>query len=257
MAWFVGIDIGSTATKGVVIGDSGIHSSHVISSGVNYRTVAQTLREELLATAKLTPGDITRIATTGHGAHLVPFSDLEVLDVECCARGISYLSPSVRTIIDVQDLSSQVIRLNEKGKVIDLAQGESCASGGGYFFRVIANILQVDLKDIGAISLQSNNPVTFTTGCSVFAESEAISRVSEGFSQAEILAGVHKALVERIFALVNKVGMEEPCAISGGGGLNVGLIKRIEEKGIRLLVPSQPLMVNALGAALVVKESKK
>ncbi len=255
MAWFMGIDIGSTTTKGVLLEEDGIHSSNTVVSGVNYRTAAQTLREDLMAGALLKPEDITRTATTGHGARIVPFSNLEVLDVEACAGGINHYFPSVRTIIDVQDLSSQVIRLNEEGRVINVAQGEACASGGGYFFRVVANILQVDLDDIGPISLQSDNPVTFTTGCSVFAESEAISRVSEGFTQAEILAGVHEALVERIFSLVNAIGMEEPCAISGGAGCNVGLTRRIEEKGVRLLVPPQPGTINALGAALKARET--
>ncbi len=251
MTHYMGIDIGSTATKGIIIEDDRICSSYVIPSGVNYRTAAQKLREELLDAAKLIPEDIDRVGVTGHGARLVPFSNVEVMDVDACARGARYYFPSVRTIIDVQDLASQVIRLNEKGQVVDVVQGEACASGGGYFFRVVADILQLELNDIGAISLQSDNPVTFTTGCSVFGESEAISRVSEGFSPAEILAGVHESLVERIFALVNKVGMEEPCAISGGGGLNIGLVKRIEKRGISLMVPPEPLTVNALGAALV------
>ncbi|MBN1190129.1 MAG: hypothetical protein JXA46_10285 [Dehalococcoidales bacterium] len=256
MALYMGIDIGSTTTKGVITDDSKMHSSHVIPSGANYRIAAQTLHKELLSVANVKTEDINRIAATGHGARMIPFSDMEVLDVQCCARGIRYFFPSVRTIIDVQDLSSQVIRLNEGGEIINVAQGEACASGGAYLFRVIADILQVDLNDIGSISLQSDNPVTFTTGCSVFAESEAISRVSEGFTQAEILAGVHKSLVERIFSLIDRVGMIEPCAISGGAGLNVGLTRRIEEKGIQLHVPPIPSVVNALGAALKAEETE-
>ena len=98
--------------------------------------------------------------------------------------------------------------------------------------------------------------MVFTTGCAVFGESEAVSRVSEGIPKEDILAGVHKALAEKISALVNRVGLEEQCAISGGGGLNTGLIKWVEEKlGVQLLVPPQPQFVTALGAAVMAKEA--
>ena len=140
------------------------------------------------------------------------------------------------------------------GQVIDFAVSEMCASGSGRFLEVIANVLQLELEDIGPLSLKSQSPVTFTTGCAVFGESEAISRVSEGISTEDILAGVHKALADKISALIDRVGLEEPCAISGGGGLNVGLIKRVKELGIHLLVPPHPQLVNALGAAIMAEE---
>jgi len=161
----------------------------------------------------------------------------------------------VRTVIDVQGQSSQVIRLNEKGQVINFAVSEKCAAGSGYFLDIIADVLQLELKDIGPLSLRSENPVTFTTGCVVFGESEAVSRVAEGISKEDILAGIHKALADKISALVDKVGLEEQCAISGGGGLNIGLIKRVEEKlGVQLLVPPQPQQITALGAAIIAED---
>ena len=107
------------------------------------------------------------------------------------------------------------------------------------------------LEDIGNLSLKSKDPVTFTTGCAVFGESEAISRVAEGVPKEDILAGVHKALAGKISALIDRVGLDEPCAISGGGGLDTGLVKSVEELGIALLVPPRPQFVNALGAALI------
>jgi (R)-2-hydroxyacyl-CoA dehydratese activating ATPase len=147
-----------------------------------------------------------------------------------------------------------VIKLDENGRVINFAVSEMCASGSGRLLEVIANVLQLDLKDIGPISLKSKNPVTFTTGCAVFGESEAISRVAEGIPREDILAGVHKGLANTLFALVERVGFEKQCAISGGGGLNTGLIKSLEELGIELLVPPKPQIVNALGAAIIAEE---
>jgi predicted CoA-substrate-specific enzyme activase len=219
--------------------------------------MAQTIREELLVKTGLAPEDIASIATTGHGSGIIPFSNLDISDLQCCAKGINYIFPSVRTVIDIQEQSSQVIKLNENGEVIDFAVGEICASGSGYFLKVVANVLQVELNDIGSLSLKSQNPVTFTTGCAVFGESEAISRVSEGIPAEDILAGVLRSLVERISSLINKIGLEEQCAITGGGALNVGLVKGIKDLGIQLLVPPHPQIINAMGAALIAEARVK
>jgi len=258
MPYFMGIDIGSGSSKGVITEDGKLLAYNLLPSGVNYRTVSQQLRNELLDKAGLSPEDITYIVATGQGSANVPFSDQQITDIRCCARGINSIFPSVRTVIDVQGQSSQVIRLNEKGQVVNFVISEKCAAGSGRFIDVIANVLQLELEDIGPLSLKSDNPVVFTTACAVFGESEAVSRVSEGIAKEDILAGVHQALAEKLASLVDRVGLEEQCAISGGGGLNIGLIKRLEEKlGVQLLVPPQPQFVTALGAAILAEEVSK
>ncbi len=258
MAYFMGIDIGSGASKGVVTRDGELLACHLLPSGVNYRVAADKLRVELLARTKLSPEDIAGTVATGQGAANVPFSHQQVTDIRCCARGINRVFPSVRTVIDVQAQSSQVIRLSESGQVTNFAVSEKCAAGSGRFLEVIANVLQVELEAIGPLSLKSRNPVTFTTGCAVFGESEAISRVAEGNAKEDILAGVHKALADKISALMERVGLEADCAISGGGGLDVGLIKSIGEKlEVELLVPPQPRIITALGAAIMAEELAK
>ena len=258
MAWFMGIDIGSGTSKGVITEDGKLMAYHLLPSGANYRAAAQKLREELLAKAGLSPEDITNTIATGCGAGSVPFSSQQVTDIRCCARGISSIFPLARTVIDVQGMSSQVIRLNEAGQVTNFVVSEKCAAGSGRFLAIIANVLRIDLKDIGPLSLKSKNPVTFTTSCAVFGESEAISRVTEGISKEDILAGVHKALANKLSALVDRVGLEKECAISGGGGLDIGLIKSLEEKlGLKLLVPPQPQLTTALGAAIMAEEKQK
>ena len=255
MAYFMGIDIGSGTSKGVITKDGELLDYRLLPSGVNYRAAAEKLRGELLAKAGLTFEDIAYTVATGQGAGNVAFCNQKVTDIRCCARGIHKTFPSVRTVTDVQAQSSQVIRLSESGQVTNFVVSEKCAAGSGRFLEVIANVLQVELKDIGPLSLKAKNPVTFTTGCAVFGESEAISRVAEGSAKEDILAGVHRALADKISALIDRVGLEEDCAISGGGGLDIGLIKSVEEKlGIKLLLPPQPQMVTALGAAIMAGE---
>ncbi len=252
MAWFMGIDIGSGTSKGVITRDRELVAFNLFPSGVNYSLTAQKLRGELLAEAGLIPEDIVFTVSTGHAVNNIPFSNQYIADIRCCGRGINSIFPSVRTVIDVQGQSSQVIRINDVGQVTNFAVSEKCAAGSGRFLNVIADVLQIELKDIGPLSLKSRNPVAFTTGCAVFGESEAISRVAEGILKEDILAGIHKALADKISVLVNRIGLEEKCAISGGGGLNIGLVKKIEENlGTQLLVPPQPQIINALGAAIM------
>ena len=248
----MGIDIGSGTSKGVITRDGKLQAYHLLPSGFDYKLAAQKLREELLAKAGILQEEIACTVTTGRGGNIISPDNQHVADIRCCARGINSVFPSARTVIDVQGQSSQVIRLSDSGQVISFVVSEKCAAGSGSFFDVVANVLQIELKDFGPLSLKSKNPVVFTTGCAVFGESEAISRVSEGIAKEDILAGVNKALADKISALVDRVGLEEQCAISGGGALNAGLIKKVEENlGIQLLVPPQPQLINALGAAIM------
>jgi predicted CoA-substrate-specific enzyme activase len=257
MAYLMGIDVGSRTTKGVIAYRSRVKTSHVIFSGNNYRRAAEKIREGLLSKAGLSAEDIAYTVATGQSVDNLSFPFHKASDTRCCARGISSLFPEVRTVIDVQGQSTQIIRVDEKGKVVNFVVSERCAAGSGRFLEIIANVLRIDLEDIGSLSLKSQNPVAFTTSCAVFGESEAISRVAEGTPKEDILAGVHRALAQKISTLIDRVGFEEKCAISGGGGLDVGLIKAIEQElGLKLLIPQKPELVSALGASIMAQESK-
>ena len=255
MAWFLGVDVGSVTTKAVVTKDNELVAYQTMPSGSNYKIAAERVVTEALAKAGLSSEDIAYAVATGYGANNVDIASQQVTDISCCARGVSRLFPSVRTIIEVGGQASKSIRVSPEGRAINFAVSERCAAGSGRFLQIIARVLQIDIKDVGPLSLKAKNPVTFTTGCAVFGESEAVSRVAEGIAKEDILAGVHNALAAKISNLIDHVGLEEECAIAGGGALDVGLIMRVEEKlGVHLVVPPQPQITAALGAALVAAE---
>jgi predicted CoA-substrate-specific enzyme activase len=252
MSWFMGIDIGSAYSKGVIIKDFELVASHIIISGANYRTSADAIRTELIRKANLTQNDIANTVATGSGADNVYFASQKASDIVCTTRGISNVFSQARTVIDVASQSTRVIRLNEEGIVTNFTVSEKCAAGGGRFIEVIANVLRIDLRDFSPLAARSRSPITFSTGCAVFGESEVITRISEGVPKEDIAAGVNKALANNISSLVKKLKLEEPCAICGGGALNTALIKTIEsELNINLLVPSHPQLITALGAAII------
>jgi predicted CoA-substrate-specific enzyme activase len=258
MAYYLGVDIGSGASKGVLMADTSTVAIYSLRTGVNYRLAAEKLRTELLAAAQVKAEDVAGTIATGQGAGMVDYADGQAADIRCCARGMNSIFPQVRTIIDVEGQSTQVMRVSGTGQVINFVISEKCASGAGRFLEIIGNVLQIPLEEIGALSLKSNNPVVFTTACAVFGESEAVSRVAEGVSKEDILAGVHKALADKIASLVDRVGMEPECGICGGGALNAGLVEWVQRRlAVKLLVPPQPQLVTALGAAIFARETRK
>ncbi|MBM4433335.1 MAG: 2-hydroxyglutaryl-CoA dehydratase, partial [Chloroflexi bacterium] len=113
MAWFMGIDIGSGTSKGVIIEDGKPQAYHLLPSGMNYKETGKKLRKEMLTKAGLSPKDISYTIATGSGADRIPFCDERVADIRCCARGINSIFSSVRTVIDIQGMTTQVIKINE------------------------------------------------------------------------------------------------------------------------------------------------
>ena len=132
---------------------------------------------------------------------------------------------------------------------------EKCAAGSSRLLDVIARVLHVDIDELGGLSLKSKNKVDLTTGCAVFNESEAISRISEGVLPEDVAAGIHRSLAAKIQSLLERLSFEPDYALVGGGARNIGLVKSIEEQlGISALVPHEPQLVASFGAALIAGE---
>ena len=256
MLFVLGIDIGSASSKGIALGDEGPLGSFECASGGDFRRTAERIKRELLSHAGGSVRNISRTVATGYGSKLVSLADEVKLDIVCHAKGISTLLPSVRTVIDVGDLSTKVFRIDGKGGLNSFLLSGKCAGGSGRILQVIAKVLRVNVEDIGELSLKSKKRVAFSTGCAVFSESEAISRISEGVKKEDLLAGIHRALSAQINSLVERVGVEQDMAMVGGGARDIGLVQALREiRGHDVLVPPKPHMTAALGAALIAMES--
>jgi predicted CoA-substrate-specific enzyme activase len=256
MAYTLGIDIGSVFSKGVICVDRKIKAYSILPSGGNFKEASQKVIEETLKKACISMGDISKTIATGYGASSITSSPTVITDISCISKGVINLFPSVRTIIDIGGQFSKVIKIDEFGRITDFILNEKCAGGSGRFLQVIAHLLRIDIEEIGPLSLKSKKPVNFNTGCAVFAESEAISRISGGASKEDILAGVHKAMASKIINLVERAGLICDCALTGGGAKDIGLVKELEEGlGISLFISEEPQIVAAYGASLIAQES--
>jgi predicted CoA-substrate-specific enzyme activase len=252
MKYVLGIDVGSSFSKVVICRGKIVVSYAIVPSGGNYVETALKVSEMAVQKAGLSRADISQTVATGYGAATVDFANRTVTDISCHAAGIHYLFPSARTVVDIGGQFSRAITIDGDGRATNFVQNEKCAGGSGKFLQVIARILHIAVEDIGALSLRSTKPVDFTTGCAVFAESEAVSRISEGATPADILAGVHKAMAAKIVNLIVRLGLAEACAVTGGGAKDAGLVRTIEaELGVNVLVPEEPQITAALGAAIL------
>lgn len=252
MKWVLGIDVGSSFTKAVVLRDGALASHSTISSGGSYSNAARKASDEAIEKAAIRRADISATFATGYGSGTIDFANRTIADISCHAAGIRHLFSTARTVIDIGGQFCRVIRLDNEGRPVNFVQNEKCAGGSGRFLQIIARILHLNLEDIGPLSLEAGNPVQFTTGCAVFAESEAVSRIAEGASPADILAGVHKAMSAKIVNLTVRLGLVQDCAVTGGGAKDEGLVKTLgSELGLNVLVPEEPWITGALGAALL------
>lgn len=260
MVFVLGIDIGSASSKGIALGgylyDWEPLGSFECPSGGDFKLTAQRVRNELLSQTGISAGDISRTVATGYGSKLVAFADEVKSDIACHAKGVSSLLPSVRTVIDVGDLYTRVLRIDGKGSVQNFLMSGKCAGGSGRILQVIAKVLQVEVEEIGELSLKSKKRVEFNTGCAVFAESEAISRISQEVTKEDLLAGIHRALAAQINSLAERIGVEQDVAMVGGGARDVGLVQALKKiRGHDIIVPPKPHMTAALGAAVIAMES--
>jgi len=251
--YFAGVDIGSTMTKVVIVGE-GKESFLIGSTGPEHRKLANRVMEQALDLAGIPFSDVTVVVATGYGRINVPFADRQITEITCHAKGISSLLPSVRTVVDVGGQDSKGI-LVEKGKVVDFVMNDKCAAGTGRFLEIIADALCVPLDKLGELSLAAEKPAAIGNMCTVFAEQEVISQLAAGETVPNLVAGIHQAVAGRIFSLVSKLKIKPDIAVTGGGAKNIGLVKALEAKfGCSLLVTREPLVTGALGAALMGQE---
>lgn len=253
--YYLGIDIGSAFSKAVVLEGRTLASFAVIPTGGNYRATSDEVIHRALEKAGISLRNIYGVSSTGYGGTSVIATNRSFTDITCTSRGVHALFPSARTVIDVGSQYTRVIRLNAAGRNTDFVLSERCAGGSGRLFQTIAHVLQIRFEDIGLLSLKSENPVSFNTGCAVFAETEAVSRMAEGEKVEDILAGVNNALAGRIQSLLERLGPESDIVLTGGGAKNVGLVAGLRKlMQTDILVPEEPQISAALGAALMAAE---
>ncbi len=253
--YFAGVDIGSTMTKVVLTDNSGNLLSTVKGpTGAEHRQLANEVMRQALKGASLRIDDISYIVATGYGRLNVPFADRQITELSCHARGVYSLFPNVRTAIDIGGQDAKCMKI-DRGRLVNFAMNDKCAAGTGRFLEVTATALGIKLEDMGRISLKASERIQISSLCTIFAQQEVVALISRGEKLENTLAGLHDALAGRIAALARRLRIESDVVLTGGVAKNVGMVKAMKESlGCEILVPEEPLITGALGAAVLANE---
>ena len=240
----IGIDLGSRTIKTVALKGGEVLSRSVVESGFEpHRQALQMLAAHPKA----------RVVATGYGRHLMQqHADLDVItEIKAHAIGARHLFPHCRTILDVGGQDCKVIQLNESGRITSFHMNDKCAAGTGRFMEMMAVSLGFLLKEFGAAAADAEGAAPINSMCAVFAESEVISLKNRGVPPAEIARSVHLAVASRLSGMVSKTGACSHLVFTGGVANNLTLVRMLEQSlGVPVLVPTEPSLVGALGAAL-------
>jgi predicted CoA-substrate-specific enzyme activase len=252
MDYFAGVDVGSLSTDAVILNEIGeIAGYSILETGANSTDAAEEALETALTRAGLNRSLLKRIVATGYGRVSVPFADKRVTEISCHSLGAHYLFPDTGMVIDIGGQDSKVIKVGPEGKVIDFAMNDKCAAGTGRFLEVMAAKLQVPLDRMGDLSLETAGEVRISSVCTVFAESEVVSLVARNHPKEEILRGLHRAIVNRVWSMASTLGIRLEVTMSGGVAKNKGVVAFMEEKlGRPIHIYREPQIIGALGAAL-------
>jgi predicted CoA-substrate-specific enzyme activase len=224
-------------------------------TGPEHRQLANEVMKMALEQTNLQLKDISYIVATGYGRLNVPFADDQITELSCHARGVSSIFPNVRTAIDIGGQDAKCLKIYN-GKLIDFAMNDKCAAGTGRFLEVTAATLGIRLEDMGDISLKSTKKVQLSNLCTIFAQQEVVALLSRGEKLEDIIAGLHYALASRVATLARRLKIEPDVVLTGGVAKNIGMVEAMKEiLGCELLIPEEPLLTGALGAAILAKEN--
>ena len=257
--YVIGIDSGSTSTNAVIMdNERNIKAFSVIRTGAKSGESAERILTDVLKKAGLKKEDIAWIVSTGYGRVSIPFADENVTEISCHGRGAHYFNPKIRTILDIGGQDSKAIKLDADGEVIDFVMNDKCAAGTGRFLEAIARTLEISIDELGPAALKSTEDIEITSMCTVFAESEVISLIANNKEESDIANGICRAIANKAYSLLKRVGLEADYMMTGGVAKNPGVVRAVEEKlQAKLYICPEPEIVGAVGAALYALDTQK
>jgi len=251
-----GCDVGSLTAKAVIMRGDEILAARVMRAKSHPEESANEIMDQALEQAGLVMEEISYCVGTGYGRASIPFARSVESEIACHGKGAQWQMPSVRMVIDIGGQDAKAIRLDDQANVIRYVYNDKCASGTGRFLEVMADALNIDLNNMREVSLSSQNPISISNQCVIFAETEIVSLVNEGRDIADIINGLHHALAHRVAALAKGIELQDDIVMTGGVAKNKGMFAALEKalgKKIKDL-DRDPQINGALGAAIFAAE---
>jgi len=246
----LGIDIGSTASKCVILKDGKEIAAKALSDVGAGTSGPQRAIDAVLADAGMTKEDMNYILATGYGRNTFDRAHQQMSELSCHAKGAHFLFPDVHTVIDIGGQDVKVMQI-ENGAMVNFQMNDKCAAGTGRFLDVMAKVLEVNVGDLALLGSHSTKEVGISSTCTVFAESEVISQLAQNTDKCDIINGIHKSVAGRVSGLTHRIGVRDQVVMTGGVAQNYGIVNALEKQlGHKIYTSPLTQYVGALGAAL-------
>lgn len=252
---YLGIDIGSSSSKAAILNNNKeLVAISILNLGTGTNAY-ETVIAGALKKAGIKRSDIDFIVVTGYGRINFKGADKQVTEITCHARGVNFLMTGIRTIIDIGGQDAKAIKLDEGGQVVNFVMNEKCAAGTGRFLEVMARVLGCKINDLSSLAKQSTKKISISNVCTVFAESEVISRLSAGEQATDVARGAHAAIAKRVMGMAGRVDFEPKVAMTGGVALNEDMVRAMSgEMKCPVEVAPHCQAAGAIGAAVLAYE---
>ena len=254
MAISAGVDIGSTASKAVILKDGEPAAQIVGPSSTNPKRTAREIYDKALEQAGAAADEVACVVGTGYGRTQVEFADRNISEITCHGRGAHHLCPTARTVIDIGGQDTKAIIVDTKGNLMDFVMNDKCAAGTGRFLEAMARSMEIPIEKMEEYYFGDGDPCPITSMCSVFAESEVINLINDGVPMPRIVKGLLMSLSSRVSALCRRLGVIEDVVMTGGVAKNRGVRQAVQTKlkiELKTFGESDPQLTGALGAALI------
>ncbi|QQK08301.1 acyl-CoA dehydratase activase [Miniphocaeibacter halophilus] len=247
---YVGIDIGSTASKVIVLDENkeSIIHKKVMPSGWNSKETSEVLKKwiEELGFKR----DEISIVATGYGRVSVPYADKTITEITCHGKGANFLREGDMTVIDIGGQDTKIIQI-KNGQVMDFIMNDKCSAGTGKFLEIMANRLGLTLEEMFDYA-EKGTEIKISSTCTVFAESEVISLMGKGTSRQDIAAGVVNSICAKVVSLANKKPSKEQYFLTGGFSDSQYMIDELTKRlGIQVYTDKDARFAGAIGAGLL------
>lgn len=261
---FLGIDVGSTTTKAVVLGQNGelLYSSYNNNEGSPLNKTLEILKELYILINKDTR--IAKATVTGYGEGLIKAAlgiDIGEIETICHFRGAKEFMPNVEFILDIggQDMKALMIK---DGVINNILLNEACSSGCGSFIEGFSKSLGISIDEFAKLAISSKRPVDLGSRCTVFMNSKVKQVQKEGVSVSDISAGLSYSVIKNALYKVIKIRnfdeLGKNIIVQGGTFYNDGILRSFEKiTGINVVRPEIAGLMGAYGAALISKENHK
>lgn len=256
MYYFIGIDVGASTTKAVILDKSAEIKGHsVIHSGADFGAAAEDVLRKASAGLKKENLDHKLVLSTGYGRRNVPFADLTKTEISCHAKGSYHFFPRMHTLIDIGGQDSKIIKIDNSGKRTGFKMNRKCAAGTGAFLEEIANRLKIEIEKLNGLAEKAMTNITIGSYCTVFTATEILTKIRQNVRVEDIIKGIFDSVIKRALEMDP---LEGNIVMSGGVvAHNPYFVKMCEQKlGKDIFVPPFPQLIGALGAALFALETK-